>query len=126
MPAFTRSLRISRSNSAKTASIPGERAACGRRHVEGFGKGDEADPQFGEFFQGDDEVGKRSSPPVEPPNEDCVHLAAADGGEQFLALRPLQSAGADFLDLGNDLPATSVGVLPHGSDLKWKRLLVVS
>ncbi len=56
-------------------------------------------------------VGDRS---VEPPDEDSVQFAAAGGGEKFLPHWPLQSAGADFFDLCDDLPATSSRVLPYG------------
>ena len=67
---------------------PGKGTTARRRHVKSFGKGDEADPESDQFLERDHEIGERTAPPAQPPDDDGVHLAAADGREQFLALRP--------------------------------------
>jgi len=100
----------------------------GRRgsHVEGFREGDEAYCQLSQFLQGDDQVGKRTAPAVEPLNEDSVQFSAAHRGKQLLALRTLQGTRSNLPDLRDGLPASSTGVLSHGLDLERKRLLIVS
>jgi hypothetical protein len=63
----------------------------------------------------------QTSPPEHIPGFKCRAT-----GEQLLPLWPLQSAGVDLLDLGDDLPTPSIGVFTHGLDLKRERLLVIA
>lgn len=103
---------------------PGEGTTARCRHVEGFGEGDEADSEFDQLFERDHEIGERTAPPVQPPDDDGVHLTATDGGEQLLTLWTLERARSHLSDLSGDLPASPLGVLPHGLDLERKRLLI--
>jgi hypothetical protein len=72
-------------------------------------------------LQGGDQIRKRAASSVEASDEDRVHLAAAGSGKKLLPLWPLQSASADLLNLGSNLPTAANSILPHRLDLKRER-----
>ncbi len=89
MPALTRSLSISRSNSTNTASIPAKARPVGVVISKCFRQRDEADAQLGQFLQPQDEIGERTAPAVQPPDDDRIQFAAADGGKEAFPLGSL-------------------------------------
>ncbi len=95
----------------------GHGAARRSGHVECLGERYEGDPEIAEFMERRYQVGKRSSPSIEPPDENRVNFAAARGIQKLLAQFPLSGARTDLFDLQRDRPAAVRGVLAHGSKL---------
>ncbi len=125
MPAFTRSRRMSHSNSAKTASMPANARPLGV--VRSSASLNETKPIFKavQFLQGGDEVDQRPSPAIEPPYDDDIDFSSTGGAQQFLAPRTGLGSRADFLDRRGDPPAFAFGIGAHGLELHGQRLLIV-
>lgn len=117
MPAFIRSCNLSCSNVANTASIPPRTRpwvlAMSKALVSGTNPILSSAASFGvatssgserPIFRGSGEVG--------------VQPAAAHRGKTFLPLCQLQSARADLLNLGSNLPTGANSILPHRLELR--------
>src|SRR5579863_251576 len=104
----------------------GSHGAAGRSsQVEGLGQRDEADAEMLQFLERGQQIGYRSAPAIEPPDQHHVDLAPPSRFDQLLPHLPLRGAGADFLHLHGDGPAPSGCILAHGPILHRQGLLIV-
>ena len=125
IPALTRSRKISRSNSAKIASIPGHRPSRGRRQVEGLGQRDEARRR--------DPVNSRSvviRSATDRPQRSRRQTTMTSISRRRAAIRSDSRLGRSFDPSRcprplRDNPATILDVSRHRLDLHPQGLLVV-
>lgn len=115
-----RSLRISRSNSANTATMPAIARPVGVVRSKASVRDAKPTPSSWSSFsvntQRQHEVGEGAAPPIEPPHEHDVDLATTR--------RELERRGLHLLHRVHDAPPATPGVLPELSDLHRDRLLV--
>ena len=76
IPARTRSLRISRSNSAKTATIAAMARPVDVVKSNASVSDTKATSSFLGFSESEHQVAERAAPPIQPPHRDDVYLAA--------------------------------------------------
>lgn len=96
---------------------------CGQ--IQSFRERYETDVEIAEFLEGGDQIGHRTSPAVQAPDDDHIDVAAARGIQQFLPQFPHGGSRSDFFDLDRDGPATTGNVIPHGAMLQLQCLLIV-
>lgn len=99
--------------------------ACRRGHIKCFRQRDEADAQLGQFLQRQDEIGQRAAPAVQPPDDDRIQFASADGSKEVFPLGSLNCTRSYFSHFRNDLPSSASGIFTHRFDLQRQSLLVV-
>jgi hypothetical protein len=68
-----------------------------------------------QFLQGGEQIGNRPAPAIQAPHKDYVDVPTSGGLHQFLTHLPLCSAGADFLHLHRDSPASPGGILAQSA-----------
>jgi hypothetical protein len=77
-----------------------------------------------QFLQGDEQVGDRPSPAVQPPHQHHIDFTTARGVHELLTGLSLDSTGTDFADLYHDSPAAPDNILPQRTHLHRERLLI--
>jgi hypothetical protein len=76
-------------------------------------------PNSVNFLQRQDEIGERAAPApaVQPPDDDRIQFAAADGGKEAFPLGSLNCTRSYFSHFHNDLPSSAKGIVTHRFDL---------
>ena len=125
MPALTRSRKMLRSNSAKTASIPARARPLGV--VRSSASLSETKPTSSGASSCRVETRSTSERPqrVEPPHDDLVELPPTGRLKKFLSFGPQAHTRANILDFQGNSPATLGDVIAHLSQLQRERLLVM-
>ena len=124
-PARVRSRRISRSNSAKTASRAGHRSTGWRGQIQRLGQRHEAHAEMLQFLEGRQQIRYRPAPAVQSPHQHYVDLSAAGGLQQFLPRFSLGRTGANLTDLHGNASSPAGRRTPAWPGSAWQRLLIV-
>ena len=124
MPADTRSRRISLSNSAKTATMPAIARPVGVVRSKASVSDTNATPSSSSLLQRQREVRERATPPIEPPHDHDVDVAASRSRHQLFTHRALPRPGLYLLQCMHDMPPAALRVLAELPKLHRNRLLV--
>ena len=115
---------ISRSNCAKTASIPAIARPVGVVRSSASVSDTKPTPQLRQFLQRRNQIGHRSAPPVQPPHQHHIDITPTSDFHYGRAEWPRRRTGTHLFHLRDHQPSAPGCILSQHADLHGQRLLI--